>query len=155
MHDQLASAQRLDADQLGDIYQLVAEHTGVGLERLGPTVDLCAELGLDGDDFSALMERYAERFTVDMAAYRWYFHHSEEGGPSLGRWLFGTPDGRVKRIAVTPALLALGAEKRQWPLSYPAHVEARVRWDILADRVLLCVIGGAAALVLLHRWFSA
>jgi hypothetical protein len=137
-----------------EIYRLICEQSGVGIGRLAPGVDLLKELGIDGDDFSELMERYAQQFSVDMSMYRWYFHHGEEGGPSLGRFLFGTPDRRVERIPVTPALLMLGAERRQWPVSYPVHKQTPIRWDIATDRTLLCLVGGIAALVLLRKWLD-
>lgn len=137
-----------------EIYQLICVQSGVKIDRLAPGVDLFKELGIDGDDFFELMERYAQEFSVDMSTYRWYFHHGEEGGPSLGRFLFSTPDRRVERIAVTPAILMLGAEERQWPLTYPIHHQPPIRWDMVTDRVLLYLLGGIAALVLLHKWLS-
>ena len=134
------------------IYRLICEQSGVEIGRLAPGIDLFKELGIDGDDFSELMEQYAQQFSVDMSTYLWYFHHGEEGGPSLGRLLFGTPDSRVERITVTPALLMLGAERRQWPFTYPVHQQPAIRWDMVTDRALLYLLGGIAALVLLRKW---
>jgi hypothetical protein len=66
-----------------------------------------------------LEQAFAQRFSVDMSAYRWYFHHHDEG------WLT-TPAGLffrrpTNRIAVTPRMLLESANAGRWLVEYPPH----------------------------------
>jgi len=72
------------------------------LDKLNPDSDLY-ELGVDGDDFVELMDAFEQDFAVNLEAYRWYFHHAEEG--AVGGFLFKPPNARVKRIPITPNTL--------------------------------------------------
>lgn len=67
--------------------------------------DVFGQLGIEGDDAFEFIEAFANRFSVDMSGYRWYFHHAEEG-MNTGSLFFRSPDQWVERIAITPTILA-------------------------------------------------
>lgn len=140
---------------LPDIYNFVSEISGVKLERLTPTSDLFADLGIDGDDFFELEAEFEKRFSVDMSAYRWYFHHGEEGGPSIGRLVFRPPYRRVRRIPITPELLLASANSHRWPLVYPTHDLSSRRLDLLFDQAFFGAIAFAGLIFLAWRWLHA
>lgn len=102
--------------------------------------------GTVGDDFAELMEAYAKQFGVEMNGYRWYFHHEDEGW-NLGGLFFKPPNRRVKRIPVTPKMLASFANQGRWSIDYPEHHIPKKRVDILFNQ--LC----AGAILLLMIWF--
>ncbi len=55
-----------------------------------------------------------------MTSYLWYFHSDVEGGwNSFGRSFFDLPYKQVKRIPVTPVMLADFARKGKWDIQYP------------------------------------
>jgi acyl carrier protein len=102
-----------------ELYSFLAQQLRVDAATLGPDDDLVGDLGVDGDDFFELEQAFEQRFSVDMSAYRWYFHHHDEG------WL-STPAGlffrRPKdRIAVTPRMLLESANAGRWIVEYPPH----------------------------------
>ena len=130
-----------------DIQRFVAEATGIAPHNIASDTDLFADLGIDGDDFHELMAEFEKRYTVDMSSYCWYFHHGEEGGPSLGGWLFPPPQRSVTRMAITPALLLASAKSKQWLLSYPAHRRPTVRKDILFNKVFFAGLAVLAVMI--------
>ena len=106
-----------------------------GLTKLKPDSDILM-LGVYGDDFHELIQRYAEEFEVDVSQYKWYFHGDEEG-LNFGSLLFKAPYERVERIPVTPQLLADFAEKKRWNCLYPEHTIPERRYDLLINKVIL------------------
>jgi hypothetical protein len=84
-----------------EIYKFLIKSQGIKRNKLTHSTDLCSDLGIDGDDFSMLMEEFASTYKVDMDNYRWYFHHGEEGW-NIGGIFSPTPDRQVKHIPVTP-----------------------------------------------------
>ncbi len=60
-----------------EIISFLEENIGVSVENMD--VDIHLDLGVDGDDFSELIEKYAMTYEIDMTTYKWYFHHDEEG----------------------------------------------------------------------------
>jgi hypothetical protein len=109
-------------------------------------VDVFGKLGIEGDDAFEFIEAFADRFSVDMSDYRWYFHHAEEG-VNTGSLFFPSPDQRVKRIAITPAILEEAIRSKRWPLHYPPHHLPQRRWDFRLNQLMLL-----ASLVLVAIW---
>jgi hypothetical protein len=132
------------APTLEEIASFVREQTGAP-ETFAPTMDLHAELGVDGDDMSELILEYSRRFAVDIAGYRWYFHCGEEGLPLLGRLFFPPPDRRVERIPITPAMFHQYALEHRWLLEYPPHTLPKRRYDVLVDLGLFALVLGWGA----------
>ncbi|MES9964047.1 MAG: DUF1493 family protein, partial [Candidatus Sedimenticola sp. 20ELBAFRAG] len=95
------------------ICEFITKSEGISTAKVQMDSDMSDELGIDGDDFSELMEKFEKEFGVNMEKYRWYFHHGEEGW-SLGGLFFKPPYARVQRIAVTPMLLLQAAEAKEW-----------------------------------------
>ncbi|QHJ06953.1 DUF1493 family protein [Hymenobacter busanensis] len=121
-------------------------------DTVEPTSDILADVGVAGDDFHELMEKYAEAFSVDMSGYLWYFHTDEEGGGlDIGGSILQPPYERVKRIPVTPAMLADFANKGAWDLDYPPHRVPKWRYDILINNILV----GALSLWLGYKLIKA
>lgn len=123
---------------------------GEKLPARGDT-DLFDRFGIEGDDASAFMDGFGERFGIDGESYRWYFHHGEEG-TNFGGLFFAPPYRRVQRIPITPDILIEAIETRKWPLKYPPHPVQTVRWDIRMNRLLLVVPVGLLALWFCQRF---
>ena len=98
------------------------------------------ELGIIGDDFHEMIDGYATRYNVDMNGYLWYFHADEEGVDGIGALFFPPPYKRVKRIPLTPKMLAGFANKGKWDIKYPAHKIPAKRYDLLINLILLIVV---------------
>lgn len=108
-----------------------------GSENINAETDIFDD-GTCGDDFDELIDAYAKNYSVDMTNYLWYFHTNEEGSwNSIGGAFFEPPNKKVKRIPITPLLLADFAIKGKWDLDYPKHNIAKKRYDILINQVLL------------------
>lgn len=100
--------------------------------------DVFGQLGIEGDDAFEFIEAFANRFSVDMSGYRWYFHHAEEG-VNTGSLFFRSPDQRVERIAITPDILGEAIRTKRWPLQYPTHKVPSVRWDTRLNQAIVVV----------------
>ncbi|MDO6422800.1 DUF1493 family protein [Saccharophagus degradans] len=118
-----------------EIYAFLAEVGAVKKSKFHPESDFVKELGIEGDDFSEIIECFAEKYGVDMRKYRWYFHHGEEGW-NLGALFIKPPYAQVQRIAVTPSILLQAAMTKKWPLSYPEHKITEGRPDITLNNIL-------------------
>lgn len=108
----------------------------VGREEINSQADIFSGLGVTGDDFHEMIEKYAKKFNVDMTSYLWYFHANEEGH-NTGSIFFKAPHEKVKRIPVTPKMLVDFANKGTWTIDYPEHTLPKRRYDIIINRVLL------------------
>ncbi len=116
-----------------EIIDFVKKNTGS--ESIISDTDIFAE-GTVGDDFHELIESFAKTYCVDMTNYIWYFHADEEGGwNSISGLFFAPPYKKVKRIPVTPALLADFATKGKWDINYPQHKVPKKRYDILINQI--------------------
>lgn len=102
-----------------------------------PDTDIHITLGVCGDDFHEMMDKYAERFKVDMGGYLWYFHTDEEGHNGLGGTFFKPPYERVTRIPVTPEMLLAFANKGSWSINYPEHTLPKRRYDLLINTIVM------------------
>jgi len=99
-------------------------------------VDIFYDLGVTGDDFHEMIEKYEKKFNVDMTSYLWYFHADEEG-QNTGGIFFKAPNERVNRIPLTPKMLVDFANKGKWTINYPKHNLHKRRYDIIINRVLI------------------
>ena len=51
--------------------------------------DLFENTGIVGDDFQEMIEKFTEKYLVNMGNYLWYFHTDEEGRwTSIGGFFF-------------------------------------------------------------------
>lgn len=123
------------AEMLADF---VMKETGAG--NIHAASDIFDDAGIDGDDFHELMDKYAQQYAVDMHNYRWYFHGNEEGGVNIGGAFFPPPYERVKRIRLTPAMLADFANKGFWDMNYPELHLPKYRYDLLVNRLILLTV---------------
>ena len=99
------------------------------------------EQGITGDDFHEMIDDYAIKYNVNMDDYLWYFHADEEGGNnSIGGFFFQPPYKRVKRMPLTPQMLAGFANKGKWDIKYPVHKIPAKRYDLLINQILLIVV---------------
>jgi hypothetical protein len=108
----------------------------VGHEKITLQTDILFDLGVIGDDFHEMIEKYQKTFNVDMTTYLWYFHSDEEG-QSIGGGFFKAPYERVKRIPVTPKMLLDFANKGKWTIEYPEHTLPKRRYDLIINTVLV------------------
>lgn len=88
------------------------------------------DLGVNGDDLSELLEKYAKTFDVDMTKYLWYFHGKEEPSLNVGAIFFRPPHKRVERIPITVGMLKSFASTKKWAVEYPPHHMPALRIDI-------------------------
>jgi Protein of unknown function (DUF1493) len=140
------------ADALSDLSEWFEQFWG---EKLPASYDedLFARFGIDGDDAGDFMDSFAARFEVDIANYRWYFHHGEEGLNIAGLF-FAPPNGRVKNIPITTATLLEAIQSRRWPLDYPAHKLPKVRWDVWLNLSVILLLFAFVAIVMAWRFLS-
>ena len=121
-----------------EVAEFVREQRGHA--HVTPATRLVEDTGADGDDMFELMQRYSERFGVDLITYRWYFHHGEEGSWSLGGLFFEPPYKRVPHIPITVGMLHEFAEQKRWSIQYPEHRLPKRRVDMLINQVVVAVI---------------
>lgn len=106
-----------------------------GINNLNPESDIF-NLGIVGDDFHEMIEKYAETFEVDMTEYLWYFHADEEG-QNFGALFFKPLYSRVDRIPVTSIMLSEFAENKKWSIDYPDYELPNKRIDIIINQILV------------------
>jgi len=140
-----------------DIAAFVAKASGESPAKITGTVDLC-DLGVDGDDFSKMIEDFEAQFNVNMSQYLWYFHHQEEGFRSLRDLIFTPAIYRVQRIPVTPDLLVQSANAGCWSVVYPVHTLLQSSFDIRVDQWLRrgkYALSFVVLAFLLFVWFTS
>ncbi|OUR65667.1 hypothetical protein A9Q79_01355 [Methylophaga sp. 42_25_T18] len=125
---------------IADIYDYLNSEEAIEYSKLSPESKLVEDLGIEGDDFSELIESFSKKYDIDMDSYLWYFHHREEGW-NLGALIFKPPYAQVKTIPVTPEVLLAAAKTKVWPVKYPNHKLKPGRPDVLFNQVLF---GGIA-----------
>ena len=121
-----------------ELAEFVREDTGYSRE-ITPATKLVEDVGADGDDMFEFIEHYSKRFGVDIASYRWYFHHGEEGW-SIGGMFFQPPYERVARIPITIGMLHEFAQQTRWGIQYPEHQLPKHRFDILANKLFALIV---------------
>jgi len=121
---------------IANLTQFIADLSG--LDDVQADEDIFGSLGIVGDDFHEMIEKYAAAFSVDMSGYLWYFHADEEGsGFSFGNSFSAAPYNRVTRIPVTPAMLTDFANKGKWEIDYPEHKLPKMRYDLLINMIIV------------------
>jgi acyl carrier protein len=121
--------------ELSDIVAFLVAEAGVNPKDVTPDSQLVEDLGIDGDDFFDLIDQFSRRFAVEMSAYRWYFHHNEEG-VNFGAALFDDrPSSYVGRIPVTPKILLQSANAGKWVIPYPPHELPTHRRDLIVNGI--------------------
>ena len=97
--------------------------------------DIFNLLKIDGDDCEELLSKYAEKYSVDMRNFLWYFHYQEEGSLifNLGSLFFKNPHNRVKEIPITPKMLTEFANSKKWNIKYPEHKPPKYRYDLIVN----------------------
>jgi hypothetical protein len=101
---------------------------------LADDADVFDYLGVEGDDAFEFMYAFAETFEVNIDAYRWYFHHGEEGLFNIGGIFCRPPYARVARIPITPNIFTEAITTKRWPLKYPEHHLPKYRYDMLVNQ---------------------
>jgi hypothetical protein len=107
-----------------------------GMEPIDQDADLFSDIGISGDDFHEMIEQFASKYSVDRTNYLWYFHTDEEGSNILGGLFFDPPYKRVKRIPITPLMLAEFANKGKWDIQYPVHKIPSKRYDLIINQIV-------------------
>lgn len=121
---------------INDIRNFLKDYSGVYPDS--PNIDIFKDMGIVGDDFHEMIEKYSEKYHVDMSDYLWYFHTNEEG-QSIGRNFFKPPNERVNRIPVTPQMLADFIVTKKWAVEYPKHEIPRQRKDLIINQAIVIV----------------
>ncbi len=118
--------------------------------RLSPAAqsDILRAASCAGDDAAELMEAFGKRFSVDMAGYRWDWHHHSEGSLLHIGWPIAVSPPYCVHLPLSLHALHLAAKTGRWPLVYPpATPAADFSW---ANLPLLAL--GLPALTLLLLW---
>jgi hypothetical protein len=132
-----------------DIIKFLADLSGT--DKIESDSDIFQDIGMNGDDFHEMIEKFSKQFSVDMKDYLWYFHCDEEG-QSIGGTFFKPPYLRVKRIPVTPLMLTEFANNRKWNIIYPEHKLPKSRYDILINQILLGLFLAGIIIWAIVKW---
>lgn len=126
-----------------------------GADEIELATDLFEDIGVVGDDFDEMMQKFAERYAVNLDQYLWYFHADEEGGLwSIGSVFFAPPYKRVTRIPVSPALLTEAANRGKWEMLYPAHKLPKRRVDLYIDQAIGVLVLVVAIVAVVKKCLS-
>jgi len=131
-----------------EIRNFLEDYSGIYPES--PNTDIFKDMGVVGDDFHEMIEKYSKKHQVDMSDYLWYFHTNEEG-QSIGGTFFKPPYERVSRIPVTPQMLADFILTKKWKVEYPKHEIPKQRTDLLINKIILIVFVIGTAILLVYR----
>jgi hypothetical protein len=126
--------------RVNEIRKFLEDFSGIYPEDL--EIDIHSEMGLVGDDFHEMIEKYSNDYHVDMSNYIWYFHAEDEAGFSFGEFSFDPPYKKVKRIPITPNMLVEFIEKGKWDVRYPKHKLETRRYDLLINSIILIIFIG-------------
>lgn len=118
---------------INEIRNFLEDFSGVYPDN--PNIDIFKDMGVVGDDFHEMIEKYSSKYHVDMSEYLWYFHTDEEGH-SIGRLFFKPPYVRVQRIPVTPQMLSDFIVTKKWKIDYPQHSIPKYRRDSTINKIL-------------------
>lgn len=124
-----------------------------GTDKINPDSDIFDDIGMVGDDFHEMIEKYSKIFSVDMSTYLWYFHADEEGN-NFGGDFFPPPYERVKRIAVTPLMLTKFANSQKWDIQYPEHPLPKKRYDLVINSILFGLVLTGIAIWIINKLTS-
>ena len=124
--------------QIQTVYEFISGSERIQMGKLIPNADLHDDLGITGDDFSAIMRKFEKELHADMRNYRWYFHQAEEGALGITGLFINSPSYRVPHIPVTPRLLLQAVTKGGWSVQYPEHDLSGKRFEV--DRALVLAL---------------
>jgi hypothetical protein len=119
---------------INEIRNFLEDYSGVYPES--QNTDIFKDLGVVGDDFHEMIDKYSNKYQVDMTDYLWYFHADEEGH-NFGGLFVKAPYEKVKRIPVTPKMLTDFIETKKWVINYPIHNTLTSRPDLLINKIIL------------------
>ena len=121
----------VDADLEHRVKALVANETGMCIERISLDTRIAQDIGCDGDDACELFEAFAKEFDVDLSRLTWNKHFSPEGFlhplgclVALFGWSCSSAIGSVAGgdIPVTVGDLVDAAKAKKWVKSYRTKV---------------------------------
>ncbi len=135
-----------------DIIKFLKDLSGV--DKVEPNADIGYDLGMQGDDFDEMIEKYSSKYSVDMTNYLWYFHHAEEGSSSIGGLFFDPPNKQVKRIPLTPSMLTDFANGGKWDINYPDHKIPKNRNDIRVNQIIFGLILLFILVTVIYKWLN-
>ncbi len=124
-----------------------------GSDNIHPKSDIFGDLGMVGDDFHEMIEKFSTHYSVDMTDYLWYFHSDEEG-QNFGGLFFKPPYRQVDRIPVTPTMLTDFANKGKWDMHYPIHQISPKRHDLLINKVVVTVFVTIIVILLIRKYLN-
>jgi hypothetical protein len=96
--------------------EFIAAELKVAAEELKDADRLQHELGLDGDDASAFMARFAERFDIDMSNFDSADYFGRERAGCIPMWIVWIviPPLRPKVTPITLADLQKSVKAKKW-----------------------------------------
>lgn len=136
---------------IDDIIKFLKELSGS--DSIGPTSDIYRDLGMAGDDFHEMIEKFSKKYSVDITDYLWYFHSDEEG-QNFGGLFFKPPYRQVDRIPVTPTMLVDFANMGKWDMRYPLHKISAKRHDIFINKVVVTVFTTIIVILLILKYLN-
>lgn len=99
----------------GQVKNLIVEELGVRPEKLAPGTRIMHDLGADGIDGWDLIERFRERFGVDMSEFKFDRHFGAEGcDPFMYLYCVLFARDRLKFVPITVDDLVEAVERGRW-----------------------------------------
>ena len=97
------------------VKSLLVEELGAKREKLHPNARIMHDLGADGMDGWDLMERFRERFAVDMSEFQFGRHFGPEGcDPFTLLYCLVFDRDKLKYVPITVNDLVEAAERGKW-----------------------------------------
>jgi len=107
--------------------------------KLTSDSDVFSVVGIDGDDCDEFLQKYSEKYSVNMNDFLWYFHYQDEASLTsfnIGGSLFKSPNQSVTMIPITPKMLSEFANSKKWSVDYPEHNLPKYRYDLILNSIL-------------------
>lgn len=103
---------------INNIIEFISSESGCPKSKINENSDLNYDLKICGDDFHELIEKYSEKYKVNLDNYLWHYHSEEEVTFNLIPSRTKTHEVIEKYIPVTPIMLLEFAKLKSWNLSY-------------------------------------
>jgi len=99
-----------------EVADFVAEQLSFNRDRLRPWTRLGHDLRVDGDDGAEFMQAFAQRFGVDLSAFRCERHFGPEAAfnPLAYLWLLLFDRKQLRLVPITIADLVEAARRGRW-----------------------------------------
>jgi len=106
----------MSANVSEQVRRFISDFWRTPLERLEPQTKLEEDLGITGDDAWELLQKFGERFDIDLASLEFYKHFGPEGWGCNPLWLLCPPPGMsdYRKYPVTVDHLVRVAEIKRW-----------------------------------------